>query len=99
VSKSAAQASEVVRAAWSAYRAKANPDLRLLDLDKVVALIEAGFPFCESCSSSTTEDSPGNTNLYNGIGTSLRPRKERCPKCHSVLAKKWVVVLLIPIFL
>jgi len=44
VSKSAAQASEVVRAAWSAYRAKANPDLRLLDLDKVVALIEAGFP-------------------------------------------------------
>src|SRR5262249_25648398 len=44
VTKSAAQASEVVRAAWSAYRAKANPDLRLLDLDKVVALIEADFP-------------------------------------------------------
>ena len=41
---SAAQASEVVRAAWSQYRAKANPDLRLLDLDKVVALIEAGLP-------------------------------------------------------
>jgi len=44
VTKSAAQASEVVRAAWSAYRAKANPDLRLLDLDKVAALIEADFP-------------------------------------------------------
>jgi len=44
VTKSAAQASEVVRAAWSRYRGKANPDLRLLDLDKVVALIEAGFP-------------------------------------------------------
>jgi len=44
VTKSAAQASEVVRAAWSAYRAKANPDLRLLDLDKVVALMEADFP-------------------------------------------------------
>jgi uncharacterized protein (DUF1501 family) len=44
VTKSAAQASEVVRAAWSRYRAKADPDLRLLDLDKVVALIEAGFP-------------------------------------------------------
>src|SRR4030095_468110 len=42
--RSAAQASEVVRAAWSAYRTKANPDLRMLDLDKVVALIEAGFP-------------------------------------------------------
>jgi uncharacterized protein (DUF1501 family) len=44
VTKSAAQASEVVRAAWSRYRAKASPDLRLLDLDKVVALIEADFP-------------------------------------------------------
>jgi uncharacterized protein (DUF1501 family) len=44
VTKSAAQASEVVRAAWTEYRRKANPDLRLLDLDKVVALIEADFP-------------------------------------------------------
>jgi uncharacterized protein (DUF1501 family) len=44
VTRSAAQASEVVRAAWSRYRAKANPDARLLDLDKVVALIEAEFP-------------------------------------------------------
>ncbi|HET8699695.1 MAG TPA: DUF1501 domain-containing protein, partial [Gammaproteobacteria bacterium] len=44
VTKSAAQANEVVRAAWTEYRRKADPDLRLLDLDKVVALIEAGFP-------------------------------------------------------
>ena len=44
VTRSAAQASEVVRAAWTQYRAKVNPDLRLLDLDKVAALIEAGFP-------------------------------------------------------
>jgi uncharacterized protein (DUF1501 family) len=44
VTKSAAQASAVVREAWSAYTAKANPDLRLLDLNKVVALIEADFP-------------------------------------------------------
>jgi uncharacterized protein (DUF1501 family) len=44
VTKSAAQASEVVRAAWNDYRGKADPDLRLLDLDKVVALIEADFP-------------------------------------------------------
>ena len=33
VTKSAAQASEVVRAAWSKYRGKDNPDLRLLDLE------------------------------------------------------------------
>ncbi len=44
VTRSAAQASEVVRAAWGRYRAKASSDLRLLDLDKVVALIEADFP-------------------------------------------------------
>jgi Uncharacterized protein conserved in bacteria len=44
VTKSAAQASEVVRAAWSRYKGRNNPDLRLLDLDKVAALIEAGFP-------------------------------------------------------
>jgi uncharacterized protein (DUF1501 family) len=44
VTKSAAQASELVRAAWSKYRGKDNPDLRLLDLDKVAALIEADFP-------------------------------------------------------
>lgn len=44
VNRSAAQASEVVRAAWSKYKGKDNPDLRLLDLDKVAALIEADFP-------------------------------------------------------
>jgi uncharacterized protein (DUF1501 family) len=44
VTKSAAQASEVVRAAWSQYVGKANPDRRLLDLDKVAALIAADFP-------------------------------------------------------
>ena len=44
VTRSAAQASEIVRAAWGRYRGKDNPNLRLLDLDKVVALIEADFP-------------------------------------------------------
>jgi uncharacterized protein (DUF1501 family) len=44
VTRSAAQASEVVRAAWNNYKGKNNPDLRLLDLDKVAALIEADFP-------------------------------------------------------
>jgi uncharacterized protein (DUF1501 family) len=44
VTRSAAQASEVVRAAWTKYQGRNNPDLRLLDLDKVAALIEADFP-------------------------------------------------------
>jgi uncharacterized protein (DUF1501 family) len=44
VTRSAAQASEVVRAAWATYKGKDNPDLRLMDLGKVAALIEADFP-------------------------------------------------------
>ena len=44
VTRSAEQASEVVRAAWAKYKGKDNRDLRLLDLDKVAALIEADFP-------------------------------------------------------
>jgi len=44
VTRSAAQASDVVRAAWNKYPGRNNPDLRLLDLDKVAALIEADFP-------------------------------------------------------
>ncbi len=44
VTKSAAPASAVVRAAWTQYQRKANPDLRLLALDKVAALIAATFP-------------------------------------------------------
>lgn len=44
VNRSAAQASAVVRAAWNKYQGRNNADLRLLDLDKVAALIEADFP-------------------------------------------------------
>jgi uncharacterized protein (DUF1501 family) len=44
VGRSAAKASAVVRDAWSRYKGRDNPDLRLLDLDKVAALIEADFP-------------------------------------------------------
>ncbi len=42
--RSAAQASEVVRAAWSQYKGKDNPDLRLLDLDKVVGAHRSRLP-------------------------------------------------------
>jgi Peptidase family M48 len=56
------------------------------------------FPgFCEECMFATTEQGPGNTHLHNGIGTSLRPHGQRCPKCHSVRTKKWIVFLFIPV--
>ena len=44
VSQSAREASALVSQAWDSYNGTRNPDLRLLDLDKVVALIENDFP-------------------------------------------------------
>ena len=44
VNRSARDASALVSQAWESYNATRNPDLRLLDLDKVVALIENDFP-------------------------------------------------------
>ena len=44
VNRSARDASALVSQAWESYNATRNPDLRLLDLDKVVALIEHDFP-------------------------------------------------------
>ena len=44
VNRSARDASALVTQAWQSYNATRNPDLRLLDLDKVVALIENDFP-------------------------------------------------------
>ena len=44
VNQSAREASALVSQAWENYSGTRNPDLRLLDLDKVVALIENDFP-------------------------------------------------------
>ena len=44
VNRSARDASALVSQAWQSYNATRNHDLRLLDLDKVVALIENDFP-------------------------------------------------------
>ena len=44
VNQSARDASALVSQAWDSYNLTRNPDLRLLDLDKVVALIENDFP-------------------------------------------------------
>ncbi|MEE2636693.1 MAG: DUF1501 domain-containing protein [Acidobacteriota bacterium] len=44
VNQSAKEASALVQQAWEHYNRGRNTDLRLLDLDKVVALIENDFP-------------------------------------------------------
>lgn len=53
--------------------------------------------FCHICTTTTTDESPDNTIVLRGIGTSLLPRNRRCAKCHSVLTKRWFVVFRIPI--
>ena len=44
VNQSVREASALVQQAWQSYNLTRNPDLRLLDLDRVVALIESDFP-------------------------------------------------------
>jgi hypothetical protein len=56
------------------------------------------FPgFCQECEASTTDDAPGSTSTYNGIGATLRAGGRRCATCHSMPAKKWVIVLFLPV--
>lgn len=55
--------------------------------------------FCESCLSSTSPESAGNTSSVNGmIGALLRWRSDRCSRCGSVVQHKiyTVIVPLVP---
>ena len=79
VSRSAAQASEVVRAAWSRYKGKDNPDLRLLDLDKVAALIEADFP-------TKLYYVPLRNSLFDTHVNQLAPHDRQLEYCSDAIA-------------
>jgi len=54
--------------------------------------------FCEDCISETTDESPGNANTINGIGTMLMGTRffqkglNPCSKCHSVIQTKWFTI-------
>ena len=79
VTRSAAQASEVVRAAWRAYKGKDNPDLRLLDLDKVAALIEADFP-------TTLYYVPLRNSLFDTHVNQASPHDRQLQYCSDAIA-------------
>jgi uncharacterized protein (DUF1501 family) len=79
VTRSAAQASEVVRAAWSRYKGKDNPDLRLLDLDKVAALIEADFP-------TTLYYVPLRNSLFDTHVNQASPHDRQLQYCSDAIA-------------
>ncbi len=79
VTRSAAQASEVVRAAWRHYSGKNNPDLRLLDLDKVAALIEADFP-------TTLYYVPLRNSLFDTHVNQAAPHDRQLQYCSDAIA-------------
>ena len=79
VTRSAAQASEVVRAAWEKYKGKDNPDLRLLDLDKVAALIEADFP-------TTLYYVPLRNSLFDTHVNQAAPHDRQLQYCSDAIA-------------
>ncbi len=79
VTKSTAQASEVVRAAWSKYPGKDNTDLRLLDLGKVAALIEADFP-------TTLYYVPLRNSLFDTHVNQVAPHDRQLEYCADAIA-------------
>jgi uncharacterized protein (DUF1501 family) len=79
VTQSAAQASEVVRAAWSHYPGRNNPDLRLLDLDKVAALIEADFQ-------TTLYYVPLRNSLFDTHVNQAAPHDRQLQYCSDAIA-------------
>ena len=54
--------------------------------------------FCKECISETTDESTGGTAVATfGVGTALFGRAAKCPICHSVIKRKWFLVLFVPV--
>jgi hypothetical protein len=53
--------------------------------------------FCAECVAETTNESPGNTGSINGIGVRLYGASAKCPKCLSVIKRKWFSIIFIPV--
>src|SRR5262245_23139619 len=79
VTRSAAQASEIVRAAWNKYKGKQNPELRLMDLDKVAALIEADFP-------TKLYYVPLRNSLFDTHVNQVAPHERQLEYCSDAIA-------------
>src|SRR5437773_10165739 len=56
--------------------------------------------FCPDCIAETTDESPGGTTTVNAIGTILNievGNAAKCPTCYSIIKKKWIYFLYVPI--
>lgn len=47
---------------------------------------------------TTTDESAGNTVTVNGFGIALYGSGNRCPTCRSVVGRRFITVLFIPIW-
>jgi len=54
--------------------------------------------FCGKCSSATTDVSPGNTIIGGLFGSLLVGVADRCATCHSIVQRKWYLLLGIPVW-
>lgn len=53
--------------------------------------------YCPDCVAETSDDAAGSTMTWNGIGVRLFGNKAECPTCYSVIRRKWLCVLFIPV--
>ena len=53
--------------------------------------------FCKACLAATSDKAPGGTYTFNTVGTRLFFAADRCPECHSIVQKKAVCALFIPL--
>jgi hypothetical protein len=53
--------------------------------------------FCEKCLTETRDESTGNLQQINGIGTSLMGADGHCQQCSSVVQRVWITFLFLPI--
>jgi hypothetical protein len=53
--------------------------------------------FCPVCVQSTTADSTGDLNRFNGTGRVFIGASRRCPQCRSRVRRVWFTLLYIPV--
>jgi len=54
--------------------------------------------FCPKCIVETTDESAGGLSQVNGVGNTLIGASDRCPTCGSVVCRKVVTAVWLPVF-
>lgn len=54
--------------------------------------------FCSKCIAETTDEAAGGLSRINGVGTSFMGGSSKCPTCGSVVCRKVVTAVWLPVF-